>query len=73
VTLRGIGAENAARLREAGVESLEELAAVSPEELAVRLSVRGPWVSSARVRVWVRAARTVVEREAVPQDRLRVP
>jgi hypothetical protein len=73
VTLRGIGAENAARLREAGVESLEELAAVSPEELAVRLSVRGAWVSSARVRVWVRAARTALEREPAPQDRLRVP
>jgi predicted flap endonuclease-1-like 5' DNA nuclease len=64
VTLRGIGVGNAARLRALGVTSLEELAAASADELTVRLAETGPPVRPARVRVWVRAAREAVQREA---------
>ena len=56
VTLRGIGAANADRLRAAGVDSVRELAGQNPEALAARLAATGHAVSEARVRVWVRAA-----------------
>jgi hypothetical protein len=56
VTLRGIGAANADRLRAAGVDSVRELAGQNPEALAARLAATGHVVSEARVRVWVRAA-----------------
>ncbi len=56
-TLRGIGADGAMRLEEAGIESVEELARVEPERLARSLETSGEPVPPARVRVWVRAAR----------------
>jgi hypothetical protein len=62
VTLRGIGTANAERLRAAGVASLEELAAISSEELTVRLAETGRPVRAAHVRVWVRAARQVAQK-----------
>lgn len=71
VTLRGIGVDNAARLRALGVTSLEELAAASPDELTVRLAETGRPVRPARVRVWVRAAREAVKGEAAGGARLR--
>ena len=55
--LRGIGTENAARLRDAGVGTVRELAAADPEALARRLEGRGPPVPPARLRVWIRASR----------------
>jgi predicted flap endonuclease-1-like 5' DNA nuclease len=57
VTLHGIGAPNAARLRAAGISTVSELAAADPESLAGRLAARGTPIASARLRVWVRAAR----------------
>ena len=60
VTLRGIGTANADRLRVAGVDSVDELAAVSSEELTVRLAETGRPERATRVRVWVRAARQAV-------------
>ena len=56
VTLRGIGAANADRLRAVGVDSVRDLAGRDPESLAARLAATGNAVSEARVRVWVRAA-----------------
>jgi len=57
-TLRGIGSDNAALLREAGIGSVAELAAVEPPELADRLAAVGaPPRPEARLAVWVRAAR----------------
>lgn len=56
-TLRGIGADRAMRLEEAGIESVEELARVEPDRLARRLERAGEPSRPARVRVWVRAAR----------------
>jgi predicted flap endonuclease-1-like 5' DNA nuclease len=57
-TLRGIGVENAARLRAIGITSIDELAVADPDSVIAalrRTSERdtGP----ARVRVWIRAAR----------------
>lgn len=58
--LRGIGTENAAALRDAGVRSVTELAAADPDSLyaqLVRLRGRNPGrLRPAQVRVWVRAA-----------------
>ena len=47
-----------------GLWRTSELAAIPSEELTVRLSETGPPVRPARVRIWVRAAREAVEREA---------
>ncbi len=57
-TFRGIGAENARLLAEAGVHTLEELAAEDPAELYSRLIAQdgGRRVRPQRVRVWVQAA-----------------
>lgn len=55
-TLRGIGAEDALRLEELGIESVEELAGVEPESLARQLETAGVPIPPARVRIWVRAA-----------------
>lgn len=56
--LRGIGTENARDLMALGIRSVEELAAADASALAARLeALKGDSVVSARVRVWVRAAR----------------
>lgn len=60
VTLRGIGAANAARLRAAGVDSVGDLAGADPETLAARLSAAGHDVSLARLRIWIQAAARAV-------------
>lgn len=58
VTLRGIGAANAERLRAVGIISTPELAAADPDELFTALmAIDAPHVTPARVRVWVRGAR----------------
>ena len=57
-TLRGIGAENAARLRAIGITSIDELAVADPDSVIAalrRTSERD--IVPARVRVWIRAAR----------------
>ncbi|MGH7550723.1 MAG: DUF4332 domain-containing protein [Gemmatimonadota bacterium] len=58
--LRGIGTENAERLRLAGVASVSDLAAADPAELSRRLEREGDPVPPARVRVWVDAAKDAV-------------
>jgi predicted flap endonuclease-1-like 5' DNA nuclease len=63
-TLRGIGAPNAARLAELGVETVGALAAVDPDRLGARLAAAGTPVDPARLRVWVRAAREADRRGA---------
>jgi hypothetical protein len=57
--LRGIGMENAQRLRRAGVRTVEDLAAAGSHRIIVGLRAEGVPVVPARVRVWVRAARAV--------------
>jgi hypothetical protein len=58
VVLRGIGTENARRLRAAGISSVADLATAGEEPLLERLaSDGGAQVPPRRVRVWVRAAR----------------
>lgn len=65
--LRGIGDANARLLRAVGVASVGGLAASDPAELAERLrAVTGTAVVDARVRVWVRAARSAVREERYP-------
>ncbi|HXF94837.1 MAG TPA: DUF4332 domain-containing protein [Gemmatimonadales bacterium] len=55
-TLRGIGTAHAARLRRAGVATVEELAAAHPDSLWSK--VRGSYrPTRAEVREWIRAAR----------------
>lgn len=64
-TLRGLGAENAARLRVAGIESVEELARADPCALVETLRTSSDRrVVPARIRVWVRAARRAEARRA---------
>jgi Domain of unknown function (DUF4332) len=58
-TLRGIGAGNARRLEQAGVSSVSTLAHTDPAALDDALDADGgPDVPPARVRVWVRGARS---------------
>jgi len=62
-TLRGIGTVNARMLWEAGIRSLEALAAADPDRLAERLRGRTDRyraASTPKVRVWVRAAQRIV-------------
>ncbi|HEY8484679.1 MAG TPA: DUF4332 domain-containing protein [Longimicrobiales bacterium] len=55
--LRGIGCENANRLKSLGIRSVTDLAAQEPHELADRLrTITGARVRDAQVRLWVRAA-----------------
>jgi len=61
-TLRGIGAENARRLEEAGVGTVGALAEADPARLVEELRAGGAPAEPARVRVWVRAAREAARR-----------
>lgn len=64
-TLRGIGGENLRHLRQVGITSLQQLAQQDWEELVASLeSVSGEDVVDARVRVWIRGARRMLEQEA---------
>lgn len=61
-TLRGMGAENLNTLRGIGVTSMEQLAAQQPEELVARLeAAAGRDFVDARVRVWIRGARRMLD------------
>lgn len=65
--LRGIGALNASALRRAGIRSVCELARADPQEIsrAIRRVRADPHAGrSARVRVWLRAARRSCGKEA---------
>jgi predicted flap endonuclease-1-like 5' DNA nuclease len=71
-TLRGIGAENAALLRSVGIEDVEALAAADAEHLTTQLeAASGRDIVPARIRVWIRAARSEAAREAraIPSPR----
>lgn len=62
-TLRGIGLENAALLRQLGIETVEDLADRDADQLARELQGLGPvasHVKSARVRTWIRGAKEAV-------------
>jgi predicted flap endonuclease-1-like 5' DNA nuclease len=63
-TLRGIGAPNAARLAELGVGTVAALAEAEPDRLGTRLAAGGTPIDSARLRVWVGAARDAGRRGA---------
>ncbi|MEO5511696.1 MAG: DUF4332 domain-containing protein [Longimicrobiales bacterium] len=68
VTLKGIGTHYAAMLQANGIASVEELARADSQELASRMQeTSGEPVSSARVRVWVKAAKRAVARSATSQ------
>lgn len=65
--LRGIGTENARRLRAAGIGSIEDLALIPADEVTARLAALDEpgWEPRAqRVAVWVRAARREFSRGA---------
>jgi len=58
--LRGIGSSNAALLRQAGVHNVRDLAAQDPDQLVHTLErITGEDLVDARVRVWIRGARSV--------------
>jgi predicted flap endonuclease-1-like 5' DNA nuclease len=70
VALRGIGTDNARALIEAGIASVDELAATPADEAVARLrgltfDARHP----ARIRVWVRAARSETPRPSGAGER----
>jgi predicted flap endonuclease-1-like 5' DNA nuclease len=59
-TLRGIGTENARLMWEAGIYSVDQLAASEPGELSARLrgmTQRPRAATPPKVRIWVHAAR----------------
>lgn len=60
-TLRGIGAENLLLLRELGINTIDQLAAAEPQALITGIEqlTGEDWVD-ARIRVWIRGARSVV-------------
>jgi predicted flap endonuclease-1-like 5' DNA nuclease len=65
VTLKGIGTHYAAMLQSNGIASVEDLARADWRELArVMQETSGEPVSAARVRVWVKAAKHAVARNA---------
>lgn len=60
-TLRGIGADNVALLREVGIADVEQLADAAPQALVDTLEAVSPRpIVPARVRVWVRGAQHAV-------------
>jgi len=60
IALRGIGTDNAALLRQAGITNVHELAAQDPEQLVTTLErIAGEDLVDARIRVWIRGARRV--------------
>lgn len=67
-TLRGIGVEGLTALRAVGMRTVDDLAGADPERLVRELRAAGHPVLSARVRIWVRAAREsgTTDRRSIP-------
>ena len=69
VTLRGIGTHYAAVMQKIGINSVEDLARADQKTLVAQMAAAGgDVVNSARVRVWIKAAKHSAEREAARNE-----